>query len=93
LIAENGAVSDPVARSMAEGVRKLAKVDFGVSITGIAGPDGGTPEKPVGLVFIGIADATNTSVDRFHFPGNRERIKFMSSQAALNILRLKLLGS
>ncbi len=91
LIAENGAVSEPVAKAMAEAIRKMAKTDYGISITGIAGPDGGSAEKPVGVVFVALSDAEKTVAERFHFPGNRERIKFMSSQAALNILRLKLL--
>jgi nicotinamide-nucleotide amidase len=91
LISEHGAVSEPVARAMADGLRKEAKVDFGISITGIAGPDGGTPEKPVGTVFIGLSGPDKTQVEKFSFPGARDRVKFMSSQAALNLLRLKLL--
>lgn len=91
LIAQHGAVSEPVAKAMAESIRKLASVDFGISITGIAGPDGGSVEKPVGTVFVGISDADQTVVEKFLFPGNRDRIKFMSTQAALNLLRLKLL--
>jgi competence/damage-inducible protein CinA-like protein len=91
MIVQHGAVSEPVAKAMAEAIRKLAKVDYGISITGIAGPDGGSEEKPVGTVFVGLSDDGATSVERFCFPGNRERIKFMSSQAALNLLRLKLL--
>jgi competence/damage-inducible protein CinA-like protein len=91
LIAEHGAVSEPVAKAMAEEIRNMARVDYGISITGIAGPDGGSAEKPVGVVYVGISDSETTIVERFHFPGNRERIKFMASQAALNMLRLKLL--
>ena len=75
---------------MAEAVRKLAKVDFGISITGIAGPEGGTIEKPVGTVFIGLADEDGTAAHQYHFMGNRNRIRFSSTQAALNLLRLKL---
>ena len=92
LIATHGAVSEPVARAMADQVRKLAKADYGISITGIAGPDGGTPEKPVGTVFIGVSDETQTTVNEFRFIGNRQRIRFASSQGALNLLRLRLLG-
>ena len=92
MITANGAVSEPVAAAMAEGIRKLAKVDFGISITGIAGPEGGSPEKPVGTVFIGLAEQQKTNVKRYSFPGERQRVRFMSSQAALNLLRLRLLS-
>jgi competence/damage-inducible protein CinA-like protein len=91
LIQSFGAVSDPVAKSMAEGVRKLAKANYGLSITGIAGPDGGTAEKPVGLVFIGLSDEKETYAKEYRFIGSRARIRFSSTQAALNLLRLKLL--
>ena len=91
LIATQGAVSEPVARAMADQVRKLAKADYGISITGIAGPDGGTPEKPVGTVFVGLSDEQQTTVNEYRFIGNRPRIRFASSQAALNLLRLRLL--
>ena len=91
LINAHGAVSEPVARAMAEGVRKLANADYGISVTGIAGPDGGSPEKPVGTVLVGLADAEQTRVNEYRFIGNRHRIRFASTQAALNLLRLKLL--
>jgi nicotinamide-nucleotide amidase len=91
LIAAHGAVSEPVARAMADQVRKLAKADYGISVTGIAGPDGGTPEKPVGTVFVGVSDEQNSTVNEYRFIGNRPRIRFASSQAALNLLRLRLL--
>jgi nicotinamide-nucleotide amidase len=91
LIERHGAVSAPVAITMAEQIRKLSRTDFGIGITGIAGPDGGTPEKPVGLVFIGLADIHTTRVEKFHFVPGRDRIKFMSTQAALNLLRLRLI--
>jgi len=91
LIATHGAVSEPVARAMAEQTRKLATADYGISVTGIAGPDGGSPEKPVGTVFIGLADPEQTTVKEYRFIGNRARIRFASTQAALNLLRLKLL--
>jgi nicotinamide-nucleotide amidase len=91
-IRRSGAVSEPVARAMAEGIRRLARVDVGIAITGIAGPDGGTAEKPVGTVFVGLAvEGNETVVERFSFPGGRNRIKFFSSQAALNMLRLRML--
>ena len=91
-IAEHGAVSEPVAREMAEGILRKSHADFGISITGIAGPDGGTPEKPVGVVFVGMAERNGeTIVKKFSFPGNRDRVRFFSSQAALNLLRMRLL--
>jgi nicotinamide-nucleotide amidase len=91
LLRSFGAVSEQVAKSMAEGVRKVSKADYGLSITGIAGPDGGTAEKPVGLVFIGLSDEKETFAKEYRFIGSRTRIRFSSSQAALNMLRLKLL--
>jgi nicotinamide-nucleotide amidase len=91
LIEKNGAVSSPVAMTMAEEIRSSSRTDFGIGITGIAGPEGGTPEKPVGLVYIALADLRTTRVERYHFPPGRERVKFMSTQAALNLLRLRLL--
>jgi nicotinamide-nucleotide amidase len=87
-----GAVSEPVARAMAEGVRRKARADVGVGITGIAGPEGGTPEKPVGLVFIAVDGAAGSRVRRAHFPGDRERVRFQATQAALEMLRRGLLG-
>src|SRR5262249_2226552 len=93
LIAEHGAVSEPVARAMAGGVRKRAGVNVGVGITGIAGPSGGTPEKPVGTVAIAVACGDAEQVRTFQFFGGRELVKFQSSQAALNMLRLMLLSS
>jgi competence/damage-inducible protein CinA-like protein len=92
LMDAHGAVSEPVARAMAEGIRKIANADYGLSITGIAGPDGGSAEKPVGTVFIGLADAEQTVVKEYHFLGTRQRIRFSSTQAALNLLRMKLLA-
>ncbi len=92
LIATHGAVSEPVAKEMADSILRRSRADFGISITGIAGPDGGTPEKPVGTVFVGIAETNGeTSVKKFSFPGNRDRVRFFSSQAALNLLRMRLL--
>jgi nicotinamide-nucleotide amidase len=92
---EFGAVSEPVARAMAEGARVRARADLGVAITGIAGPDGGTPEKPVGLVFIGLDGAGVAGVGcvrRAHFPGARERVRFQATQAALEMVRRALLS-
>ena len=76
---------------MAEGIRSRAKTDVGIGVTGIAGPGGGTPEKPVGTVAIAVSAGSALSVRTFAFFGNREMIKFQSAQAALNMLRLMLL--
>lgn len=86
-----GAVSEECARKMAEGCQRLLGSDFAVSITGIAGPGGGTEEKPVGLVFIGLATPLGTRVERFSFPGTRETVRLRSTQSALMLLRLALL--
>ncbi|HTK29104.1 MAG TPA: competence/damage-inducible protein A [Vicinamibacterales bacterium] len=92
LIAEHGAVSEPVAVAMAEGIRASAETDVGLGVTGIAGPGGGTPQKPVGTVAIAVVTPGASRVKTFQFLGNREMVKFQSSQAALNMLRLLLLG-
>jgi nicotinamide-nucleotide amidase len=81
-----GAVSRDVAKSMAEGIRKKSKVDIGISSTGIAGPLGGSKEKPVGLVFICISTINRTIVKKFLFSGDRLEIKKSSCEAALNLL-------
>ncbi len=86
-----GAVSEETAREMAEGVRKLAGTDWGLSTTGIAGPGGGTPEKPVGLVYIGLAGTTGTTVRRFIFTTDRLANKERATYAALELLRRNLL--
>jgi nicotinamide-nucleotide amidase len=88
LIAEHGAVSEPVARAMAEGIRTKASTDVGIGVTGIAGPGGGTPEKPVGTVAIAVLAGADSHVRTFQFIGPREMVKFQSAQAALNMLRL-----
>jgi nicotinamide-nucleotide amidase len=87
LIVEQGAVSEPVARAMAEGVRRLAAVEIGVGVTGIAGPSGGTPDKPVGSVAIAVAREGDTVARVFRFLGDRELIRFQASQAALDLTR------
>jgi competence/damage-inducible protein CinA-like protein len=92
LIEKFGAVSEEVARAMAEGVRAISTTDIGVSVTGIAGPTGGTAEKPVGLVFIGLSDATGTIVTKHVFPDERTRFKDRASQAALELVRRRILG-
>src|SRR4249920_1781857 len=88
LIARQGAVSREVAAAMARGIRERANVSVGLSVTGIAGPGGGTETKPVGLVYIGLDDGTNRPITReFRFYGDRNVIKQRSSQAALDLLR------
>lgn len=91
LIKEFGAVSQQVARDMARGVRHKAKTDFGLAVTGIAGPDGGTEEKPVGLVYIALADDAHTEHKKLTLPGDRELIRWRASQAALDMLRRRLI--
>src|ERR1700678_2622438 len=87
LIETKGAVSSEVALALAEGIRKRTGATIGVGITGIAGPGGGTPEKPVGLVHIGISDERGTRERATRFPGDRERIRFQATQQALDTVR------
>src|SRR3989454_3442339 len=82
LILAEGAVSASVAEAMAEGVRERAGTDFGLAVTGIAGPDGGTEEKPVGLVFVALADDAHTKHRRLTLPGERHLVRWPASQAA-----------
>jgi len=91
LLLEHGAVSAPVAEAMAEGVRKRASTDFGLAITGIAGPGGGTDAKPVGTVLIALSSETETEHRKLKLPGDRHLIRWRASQAALDLLRRKLL--
>jgi PncC family amidohydrolase len=91
LIAKYGAVSGEVAEAMAIGIKKRAETDFGLSVTGIAGPGGGTAEKPVGLVYIALADDAHVEHRRLMVPGDRNLIRWRSSQAALDLLRRRLL--
>lgn len=81
-----GAVSEPTASEMATGARALFGADFALSVTGIAGPGGGTPEKPVGLTFIGLASADGVTVRRFVWQGDRRANKQQSAAAALQML-------
>ncbi len=91
LIGKHGAVSSAVCRAMARGIRKRAGADFGLAITGIAGPGGGSPAKPVGLVYVGLSSAAGTEVRKNIFLGQREQIKWQSTQKALDMLRRHLL--
>jgi nicotinamide-nucleotide amidase len=90
LIQEHGAVSEPVARAMAEGARTRARSTYALSTTGIAGPSGGSPEKPVGTVYMALAAPNETVVKKFFFPTDRETFKQMATQAAFDLLRRKL---
>jgi nicotinamide-nucleotide amidase len=91
LIERYGAVSAQVAEAMAEGVRQRADTDFGLSVTGIAGPGGGTEEKPVGLVYIALSDDAHTEHRKIMIPGDRQLIRWRASQAALDLLRRRLI--
>lgn len=93
LIAQHGAVSQEVAQALAEGVREECRSTFGLAITGVAGPTGGTAEKPVGLVYHALADENETAVIERRFPGDRERIRRFATQQALDMLRRKLINS
>jgi nicotinamide-nucleotide amidase len=92
LILKVGAVSEEVARAMAEGIRNISRTDIGISVTGIAGPTGATPDKPLGLVFIGLADHAGTIVKKYMLPDERIRFKERTSQAALELVRKRILG-
>jgi nicotinamide-nucleotide amidase len=91
LIDQHGAVSREVAASMAEGIRKRCLSSYGVGITGVAGPGGGTEQKPVGLVYIALAGEEGTQVVERNFPGDRKRIRQFASQQALEMIRRALL--
>jgi nicotinamide-nucleotide amidase len=87
LIEAHGAVSKEVALVLAENIRALCNADIGLGITGIAGPAGGTQEKPVGLVYVAISDGTRNEVVQQRFPGDRERVRRWASQQALDLVR------
>ena len=90
-ISSHGAVSKQVAEEMASGIRRIAGTDIGISTTGIAGPAGGTPEKPVGLVWLGYADEEEALAVQFNFGDNRLRVKERATQAALELVRRRIL--
>lgn len=91
-LAQHGAVSEATVREMAEGARAATGADYAISVTGIAGPGGGTPEKPVGTVWIGIASASGTIAQRRFNAFDRETFKNVTSQHALDLLRRQILG-
>ena len=91
-LARHGAVSEPVAREMAEGARRQTQADYALSVTGIAGPSGGTPEKPVGTVYIGLAGPSGTVAERQFNPYDREPFKQVTTQQALELLRRTILS-
>lgn len=87
----HGAVSEETARAMAQGCRERAGSDYAIAVTGIAGPEGGTPDKPVGLVYIAVSSARNEDCARFQFRGDRNSVRWKSAFSALNLLRLLIL--
>jgi nicotinamide-nucleotide amidase len=89
---EHGAVSEVVARQMAEGARQRCRADYAISVTGVAGPSGGSPDKPVGTVFMALADEKGTVAKRQFNPFDRETFKYVTSQQALDLLRCALLA-
>ncbi len=93
ILAKNGAVSAQCAEAMASGIKNLAQADIGLSVTGIAGPDGGTEEKPVGLIYIGLASDDECKSIKLNTPSrlSRETIRQRAANAALNMVRLSLL--
>jgi nicotinamide-nucleotide amidase len=91
LIDVYGAVSEQVARALAEGIRKRCGSTLGLGITGVAGPTGGTAEKPVGLVFHALASENGTEVVKRNFPGDRARVRWFASQQALDMVRRKVM--
>ncbi|HMN92879.1 MAG TPA: CinA family protein [Hydrogenophaga sp.] len=93
MIARHGAVSEAVARAMAEGARQRSGVDWAVAVTGVAGPAGGSPEKPVGTVWFAWSTPAGTQAQMCHFPGDREAVRLATVQHALNTLLRLVSGS
>lgn len=93
VIGAHGAVSSEVAIALADGIRRRTGSTLGVGITGIAGPSGGTPEKPVGLVHIALADGVQSHERGLHFPGDRDRVRWQASQSALDMVRRYFLAA
>ncbi|MCS7314089.1 MAG: competence/damage-inducible protein A [Bryobacterales bacterium] len=92
LVREHGAVSEAVARALAEGTRARTSATYALAVTGVAGPSGGTDSAPVGTVFIGLAGPEGVVVRRFRFLGDRERVRAFAAQTAMDMLRRRLLG-
>jgi nicotinamide-nucleotide amidase len=92
LIEKHGAVSEPVAGALAEHARECAGSKYALATTGIAGPTGGSPEKPVGTVYIALAAPDENVVKKFFFPTDRDTFKQLAAQAAFDLLRRKLIG-
>ena len=90
MLAQYGAVSQEVAAAMAEGARAATRAAYGLAITGIAGPDGGSADKPVGLVYVALAGGDGTTVERHLFPGDRRMVREWATTAALHLLRARL---
>jgi nicotinamide-nucleotide amidase len=90
MLAQHGAVSEEAAGAMAEGARLALRADYALSITGVAGPDGGTPEKPAGLVYVGCAGPGGTRVRQGSFPGDRDTVRVFAATTALHLLRRAL---
>jgi nicotinamide-nucleotide amidase len=88
---QHGAVSEDCAVAMARGVKTASRTDIGLAVTGIAGPDGGTEDKPVGTVFMAMTGPYGERVERFHFHGNREQIRMRTACTALDWLRRQAL--
>jgi nicotinamide-nucleotide amidase len=94
LIERHGAVSEPVARAMAEGARIRARSTYALATTGIAGPGGGSAEKPVGMVYVALAVAgSETIAKKFFFPSDRETFKELTAQASFDLLRRKIMSA
>lgn len=93
ILQEHGAVSEQCAEAMVQGVRSALAADYAVATTGIAGPGGGTEQKPVGLVYVGVGDETGTHVESFNWPGSRAQFKSRVTQIALNLLRKRIIGT
>jgi len=93
LIEAHGAVSEEVASAMADGIREKSGADVGVGVTGIAGPSGGSPQKPVGTVAIAAITPADRRVRTYRFPGDRKRVKQFAAQMALDMVRRLLAGA